>query len=64
MTGVRDRTNRLIDSQDQVGAWPNLKSGPTLVDTDGDGMPDEWERRVPCNAVKDFRSGKHVLFET
>jgi pectate lyase len=41
--GVRDRTNRLIDSTDEVGGWPLLKGGPAPVDTDGDGMPDEWE---------------------
>ena len=26
--GVRDKTNRMIDSQDQVGGWPTLKSAP------------------------------------
>ncbi len=42
--GVRDRTNRLINSEDEVGGWPTLKGGPVPVDTDRDGMPDEWER--------------------
>ena len=28
VNGVRDRTNRLINSQDQVGGWPALKSAP------------------------------------
>lgn len=43
--GVEDRTNRLIDSQDQVGGWPTLVSEPAPADTDQDGMPDVWERR-------------------
>lgn len=33
----------LIDSQDQVGGWPALKSAPAPLDSDADGIPDEWE---------------------
>ena len=47
--GVRDKTNRLIDSQQQVGGWPALKAGQALSDADRDGMPDEWERRRSLN---------------
>ena len=44
IAGVRDRRGRLINSQTDVGGWPVLKSGPAWVDSDGDGMPDSWER--------------------
>ncbi|MFO1021576.1 MAG: hypothetical protein U0903_12900 [Planctomycetales bacterium] len=41
--GVKERTNRLIDSQKQVGGWPMLNSLPAPKDSDQDGMPDAWE---------------------
>ncbi len=40
---VRTRTGHMINSQKDVGGWPVLKSGPAPRDTDGDGIPDEWE---------------------
>ncbi len=32
-----------INSQADAGGWPDLLSGETKQDTDGDGIPDEWE---------------------
>jgi pectate lyase len=40
---VRHRAGKIIDSQMQVGGWPDLKSGEVPVDSDKDGMPDAWE---------------------
>ena len=43
IAGVKDRTHRRIDSQKEVGGWPQLESGTTPADSDNDGMPDAWE---------------------
>lgn len=40
---VKTGTGQLIDSQSQVGGWPNLKVGTSPTDKDHDGMPDLWE---------------------
>ncbi len=40
---VRDRTGSIIDSPEDVGGYPELASGTPPVDTDHDGMSDDWE---------------------
>jgi hypothetical protein len=40
----------IIDSPNTVGGWPELKSLPAPADTDGDGMPDEWELRFKLDS--------------
>jgi hypothetical protein len=46
---VRRRGGTIIDSQSEVGGWPELARGTPWRDGDGDGMPDEWERRNRFN---------------
>ena len=38
------RKGQLINSQNEVGGWPQLRSLPAPLDTDGDGIPDDWEK--------------------
>ncbi len=40
---VRNGGGKLIDKPSDVGGWPTY-TGERKTDTDGDGMPDEWEQ--------------------
>jgi hypothetical protein len=56
---VKNRSGRIIDVQGgfphgtdytkSKTAWPVLKSMPAPSDNDGDGMPDDWERKQGLN---------------
>ncbi|WP_461826719.1 hypothetical protein [Dysgonomonas sp.] len=51
----------MIDSQTDVGGWPDLKQGVYPVDTDGDGMPDGWEMKNGLNPYSDTDSKEYKL---
>ena len=55
---VKNRTGRIINDEEEVGGWPELKSTEPLPatlgseqkpavggDSDRDGMPDDWEKQ-------------------
>lgn len=42
----------IIDSQSEVGGWPELKMAPPIKDSDNDGMRDDWERKNKLNPAR------------
>jgi hypothetical protein len=42
--------NGIIDSQSEVGGWPELRTFDVPSDADADGMPDDWELTMGLNS--------------
>ena len=49
-TGSKTGLRGIIDSPSDVGGYPLLSSKSKLTDSDGDGMPDIWEKANGLNA--------------
>jgi len=47
---VSNGTGKLINTQSQVGGWPELNIADKPLDSDFDGMPDEWENEFGLNS--------------
>ena len=68
---VSDKSKKcgIIDSQRDVGGWPELKRLPAPFDNDSDGMPNAWEKRYgldlndASNASKDKDSDGYTNIE-
>jgi hypothetical protein len=56
--------NGIIDSQEDVGGWPELKSSHTTKDSDQDGMPDDWERKNKMDPENPEDAAQHTLSKT
>lgn len=55
ISDVKKGTGKIINSPEEVGGWPELKSAEAPKDSDRDGMPDEWEtaRKLNPNDASD-----------
>jgi pectate lyase len=46
---VRSQTGRMINAPSEAGGYPEMKGGEAPLDSDHDGMPDDWEKRMGLN---------------
>jgi len=58
--GSNGSTKGIIDSQADVGGWPELKSTAASLDTDEDGMPDAWEVIMKIDPAVANANGKDL----
>lgn len=58
--GSKGSSHGIIDSQKDVGGFPDLKPGIPLLDSDDDGMPDEWEIKHQLNPKVANASGRDL----
>lgn len=64
MTGIATdgkNKNGIIDSQTEVGGFPELKFYGKFADQDNDGMPDEWEIKMGLNPKDPIDGNKKSL---
>lgn len=49
LADVRKRTGTIVRYEKDLGAWPSYGGGQAPLDSDGDGIPDDWERAHGLN---------------
>ncbi|WP_245706074.1 polysaccharide lyase family 1 protein [Catalinimonas alkaloidigena] len=56
-SGSNGSSNGIIDTQSDVGGWPELRSAEPPLDTSGDGMPDAWKTEKKLDPAQDNANG-------
>ena len=68
-TGKTTTKTGIIDTPADVGGWPEYKADKVPLDTDEDGIPDEWEKKYgldpndPSDANKDQNGDGYTNLE-
>ena len=55
--GSKGSTRGIIDSQQDVGGWPELKSKEPFPDSSADGIPDSWKKKMKLDLRKHNPNG-------
>ncbi|HEY9044885.1 MAG TPA: pectate lyase [Ohtaekwangia sp.] len=58
--GSNGSTNGIIDTQSDVGGWPQLNSATPPVNTAGDGIPDEWKIAHKLDPPRSQANGRNL----
>lgn len=58
--GSNGSANGIIDTQSDVGGWPELVSATPPVSSSGDGIPDEWKAEKKLDPTKARANGKDL----
>lgn len=58
--GSKGSKNGIIDSQNDVGGFPTLRQGNNPIDSDNDGMPDDWEIKHNLDPKKANANGRDL----
>jgi hypothetical protein len=58
--GSNGSTNGIIDTQNDVGGWPDLKSADVPVSTADDGIPDGWKVDKKLDPTKNVANGRDL----
>jgi hypothetical protein len=58
--GSNGSTNGIIDTQSDVGGWPELASSAPPANASGDGIPDEWKLARKLDPARSQANGRDL----